>query len=432
MRIRAVLTNFGSVGDVQPFLALAVEMRRQGHLPVLAFSPYYRSRIEGLGFDFVSIGPDLQKLQNEANVAMMESHYSDDRTREILGPLMAALPQAFSDLNRACLNADVLVSGPAQPAARMVHETSGIPFVSLQFCHFGGIGSPAFQKASAELVNPFRAQLGLAPLRDPLTIDANSPQLAIYAMSRHVRRPQSEWPSHYHMTGFFFLDDEQWEPEPELVEFIENGDRPVVISFGSMTHEDSARMTDLLVEAVSLAGCRAIIQQGWSGLGKQELPEGVLTVGYVPHHWLFSRAKCIVHHGGAGTSGAAFRSGIPSVFVPHHYLHDQAFWAKLAHELGCASQPIPIFMLTAERLAAAIKSIVESTDYYRYAGELAKRIQSEPGVRLALRLIEQLLQQIGRPHPDRDSCDPAKSLKEREYRSALRKQFQHNRRSLKK
>src|SRR5689334_2043079 len=100
MAIRAVLTNFGSVGDVQPFLALAFEMRRQGHLPVLAFSPYYRSRIEGLGFDFVSIGPDLQKLQNEANVAMMENHYSDDRTREILGPLMAALPQAFSDLNR--------------------------------------------------------------------------------------------------------------------------------------------------------------------------------------------------------------------------------------------------------------------------------------------------------------------------------------------
>jgi UDP:flavonoid glycosyltransferase YjiC (YdhE family) len=183
---------------------------------------------------------------------------------------------------------------------------------------------------------------------------------------------------------------------------------------------------------VSLAGCRAVIQQGWSGLGKQELPEGVLTVGYVPHHWLFSRAKCIVHHGGAGTSGAVFRAGIPSVFVPHHYLHDQAFWAKLALELGCAGQSIPIIELTAERLAAAIKSIVAGTDYYRHAGELAKRIQSEPGVRLALRLIEQLLQQIGRPHPDRDPRDPAKSLKEREYRSALRKQFQHNRRSLKK
>jgi UDP:flavonoid glycosyltransferase YjiC (YdhE family) len=432
MAIRAVLTNFGSVGDLQPFLALAVEMRRHGHAPVLAFSPYFRSRIERLGFDFVSIGPDLQNLQNEANVAMREMPGTDDRMCEILGPLMAALPQAFSELSRVCLNADALVSGPGQPAARMVHESSGIPFVSLQFSHFGGIGTPALQKASAALINPFRAQLGLAPLRDPLTIDANSPQLAIYAMSRHVRRPQAEWPSHYHMTGYFFLDDEQWEPDPELVDFIENGDRPVVISFGSMTHEDPARLTNLLLEAVSLAGCRAIIQQGWSGLGKQDLPDGVLTVGHVPHQWLFSRAKCIVHHGGGGTAGAVFRSGIPSVFVPHSYLHDQAYWAELAHELGCASQPIPIFMLTAERLAAAVKSIIESTDYYQHAGELAKRIQSEPGVRLAWRLIEQLLRQIWRPNPDRDSCAPAKSLKERENRSALRKQFQHNRRSLKK
>src|SRR5262249_4230262 len=133
MPIRAVLTNFGSVGDLQPFLALAVEMRRHGHMPVLAFSPYFRSRVEGLGFDFVSIGPDLQNLQNQANVAMRETPDSDDRMREILGPLTAALPQAFSELSRACLKADVLVSGPGQPAARMVHETSGIPFVSVQF-----------------------------------------------------------------------------------------------------------------------------------------------------------------------------------------------------------------------------------------------------------------------------------------------------------
>jgi len=430
--IRAVLTNFGTVGDLQPFLALAVEMRRQGHLPVLAFSPYFRSRVEELGFDFVSIGPDLRTSQNEANVAMREMPDSDDRMREILGPLTAALPQAFSELSRACLNADVLVSGPAQPAARMVHEASGIPFVSLQFSHFGGIGTPALQKASAALINPFRAQLGLAPLRDPLTIDANSPQLAIYAMSRYVRRPQADWPSHYHMTGYFFFDDERWEPEPELVDFIKNGDRPVVISFGSMTHEDPARLTDLLLEAVGLAGCRAVIQQGWSGLGKLKAPERVLTVGHVPHHWLFSRAKCIVHHGGGGTAGAVFRSGVPSVFVPHSYLHDQAYWAELAHELGCASKPIPIFALTAERLAAAIKSIIESKDYYQRAGALAKRVQSEPGVRLAWRLIEQLLQQIGRPHLDQDSCASAESLKEREFRSALRKQFQRDRRSSKK
>jgi sterol 3beta-glucosyltransferase len=422
--MRAVLTNFGTLGDVQPFLALAIEMQRHGHAPVLAISPYFRARVEALGLDFVPIGPDLRAIQNDVNIAMREMPDSDDRMREILGPLVASLPQTFSELSQACLKADVIISGPTQPAARMVHETNGIPFVSIQTSHFGGIGSPAIQKASAALINPFRSQLGLAPLRDPLTIDSNSPQLAIYAMSRHVRLPQADWPSHYHITGFFFLDEDSWEPERELVGFIESGDRPVIISFGSMTHHDPARLTNLLLEAVSLTGCRAIIQRGWSGLGHRQLPKSVFTIDYVPFPWLFPRAKCIVHHGGGGTAGAVFRSGVPSVFVPHGYLHDQTYWAELAHDLGCAAQPLPLpTMLTAERLAAAIKSVIESPACYLKARALAEQIRSEPGVKLARYLIEELLRKIGWRQRDWDSSASKESFHEREQRSALRKRF---------
>jgi len=425
--MRAVLTNFGSVGDLQPFLALAAEMRRHGHAPVLAFSPYFRSRVEELGLDFFPIGPDLRAIQISANMALGSMPGSDGRIREILSPLVAALPQTFSELSQVSLKADVLVSGPTQPAARMVHETSGIPFVSIQISHFDGAGSLAFQKASSALINPFRAQLGLAALRNPLTRDANSPQLAIYAMSRHVLLPKADWPSPYHMTGYFFFDDDRWEPESELADFIESGDRPVVISFGSAAHESPARLTNLLLDAVSQAGCRAIIQQGWSGLGKRRLPKGVLTTGYVPHRWLFSRAKCIVHHGGSGTTGAAFRSGMPSIVVPHGYFHDQVYWAELAHELGCAYQPIPIFTLTAERLAIAIKSVVENPDYSIKANALAKRIRSEAGVEQARYLIEQLLQKIAARQLEWDSRTSEDNFKAREERSALRRRFQHGR-----
>jgi sterol 3beta-glucosyltransferase len=427
--MRAVLTNFGSVGDLQPFLALAAEIRRRGHEPVLAFSPYFRGRIEGLGFEFIPIGPDLRELQNNANIGLREAPSSADRIHEVLRPLAAALPQVFFELTQSCLTADVLIGGSAQPAARMVHETSGIPFVSIQGSHFGGIGSPAFQKASAALINPFRARLGLTPLRDPLTIDANSPQLAIYAMSRYVRPPQANWPAHYHLTGFFFLDDDVWIPEPDLVEFIESGDKPVIISFGSMTHEDPLRLTELLLEALESASCRAVIQQGWSGLGGGRLPKSVMATGYAPHGWLFSRAKCIVHHGGSGTAGAVFRAGVPSVFVPHGYLYDQAYWAELAHEMGCASQPVPLPMLTAERLAAALRSIIEDPEIGWKAQALAERIRSEPGVTLAWRLIERLLQTLGRRRTDWRAGTSTSGLREREQRSALRRQLQQDRRS---
>jgi sterol 3beta-glucosyltransferase len=216
-----VLTNFGSLGDLQPFLALDTEMRRHGHAPLLAFSLYFRSRVEALRLDFVPIGPDLQAIQNNANVTMRTQPDSDDRVEEILSPLIAALSQAFSELSHVCSEADILISGAAQPAARMAHETSGIPFVSVRFSHFGGIGSPLPRNSSAALINSFRAQLGLVPLRDPLTIDANSSQLVLYAMSRYVGSPQLNWPSHYHITRYLFLDDEQWDPRRKIVDFIE-------------------------------------------------------------------------------------------------------------------------------------------------------------------------------------------------------------------
>jgi sterol 3beta-glucosyltransferase len=429
--MRAVLTNFGSVGDLQPFLALAVEMRRCGDVPVLAFSPYFRSRVEKLGFDFVPIGPDLQTIQNNANVFLRNVSDSADRIREILSPLVTVLPQAFSELSQISLNADVLIGGPTQPAARMVHETSGIPFVSIQVSHFGGIGSPALRKASTDLINPLRVRLGLAPLQNPLTIDANSPQLALYAMSRYVRPPVGDWPSNCQLTGYFFFDDEQWQPEPELVSFLESGERPVVISFGSMTYEDPRGLSDLLLEASRRTGCRAIIQQGWGGIGRQQLAEGILTTGYVPHEWLFPRARCIVHHSGAGTTSAVFRSGVPSVCVPHGYFSDQVYWAEIAHELGCAAQPLPLLRLTAEHLATAIKRVVGDPAYYLNAALLASQIRSEPGVRLARHLIDQLLRKIGQRQMDCDFRTRGDGSRERGHRVVIRKQFQHNRRSSK-
>jgi sterol 3beta-glucosyltransferase len=395
--MRAILTNFGTMGDIQPFLALACELRHQGDNPVLAFSPNFASRIEELNLDFIPIGPDLRKVQNEINFAWtsdQEAHNSTEKMRSLLAPLMSFLPRAYKELRDGCRDAEVLISGPAQPASRMVYETTGIPFVSVQFSHFGGIGTLALQQASRSLINPFRSDLGLPPLQNPLTIDANSPQLALYAMSRHLLPQSSNWPAHYHMTGFFYLD-EQWEPNPSLVDFIEDGEPPVVITFGSMTHSDPKVITNLIVEAIGMADCRAVIQQGWSGMGERELPPNIFIAGYVPHNWLFPRAACIVQHGGSGTAGAVFRSGIPSVFVPHMHLSDQSIFAELARELGCAGPVVHYGNLSATRLADAIKTVLTNRGYYEAAGALAEKIRAEEGTKRARQLIVELVSDIG-------------------------------------
>jgi sterol 3beta-glucosyltransferase len=388
--MRAVLTNFGTTGDIQPFLALAVEMRRRDHHPVLCTSPYFESRVKSLGLDFIPIGPDLHRFQREVIKAQLSDAIPIERMRALFAPMAAALPQVFSELREACRNVDVIISGPVQPAARMIHELTGVPFVSVQVAHFGGGGTQAFQQASAAFINQFRAQLKLPPLRHPLTLDANSPQLALYASSRYMNPIPPGWPDHYHMTGYFFLDDESWRPGPEIIDFLQAGEPPVVITFGSTCYDDTDAMSDLVLEAIAQAGCRALIQNGWSGLGqKRETPANILAAGYVPHHWLFPRSACIVHHGGAGTAAAAFRAAIPGVFVTH--AGGQPLRARLACELGCAGPAIPYRHLTAGRLATAIRNTLDSPKYYRVAAELGEKIQAEDGVGKALQLIEALI-----------------------------------------
>jgi sterol 3beta-glucosyltransferase len=432
--MRIVLTNFGTTGDVQPFLALGVELLRQSHEAVLAFSPEHASRIRQLGLIFYPVEPYLQHAQQKVNSALIERaelYNNFNELHRLFAPLAAGLPQALDQLREACRDADVLISGPAQPVGRMLHEMTGIPFVSVQFSHFGGIGSPALQQASASVINPFRAELGLPPLRDPLTMDANSPQLALYAMSRHICPPQIDWPSHYYMTGYFFLDDKRWEPDRQLIEFIEAGENPVVITFGSMglAHRDPDASIKLIVDAVHQSGHRAILQIGGSDSPSRTVTPDLYSIGYVPHSWLFPRAACIVHHGGAGTTGAVFRSGAPSVFVPHGYIFDQHYWAQLAEEAGCAGAAIPFAALTAEKLSSAIRMTLATPRYHEAAAALGEKIRSEDGVRTARELIEQMVYKVGLQQDNGRLVKQGSYPESRETKTIRRREYQKRQRS---
>src|SRR5262249_3647105 len=129
--MRAVLTNFGSTGSVYPFISLAIELRNQGHQPVVTLSPFFRSWVERFGLEFMPVRPGLGKSQYEINEAMLEMSESEEGIRNLFAPLFGALPQMFEELRDACCSADVLISGPWQPAARMIHEIDGIPFVTI-------------------------------------------------------------------------------------------------------------------------------------------------------------------------------------------------------------------------------------------------------------------------------------------------------------
>jgi sterol 3beta-glucosyltransferase len=422
--MRTILTNFGSMGDIRPMLALAVELRRHGHEPIMALAPNFAPAAQQLQLAFAPIGPDIRPLQRELLIAGTEAGDSIKQVAPLYTQLAEFLPQMYEQLLHVCATADLLIGGGLQPAARMVHEITNIPFVSVQLAHFGGAGVTAFQELMAANVNPFRARLGLAPLTNVIYSDANSPQLALYAISRHVLLRPAGWPPHYHMTGYFFLDDEGWQPDPELVDFLGAGEPPVVVTFSSTVYKDPEAVSKLICAAIDQAGCRAIILAGWGELAASAASDRIYTAGFVPHHYLFPKAACVVHASGAGTAAEVFRSGAPNIFVPHTV--EQLIWARLAESGGFSVATIPFQQLTAENLAHSIRTALENPAIRRKTAALSAKIQLEHGVGKARLLIDDLLHKLGCTQPEAedaaqdDSRQSAKMARREEHRRRQR------------
>jgi sterol 3beta-glucosyltransferase len=388
--LRVVLTSFGTMGDVQPLLALAIEMREHGHRPVIGLSPNYRGRVEALDLEFASVGPEMLRSHfhdiittqtNNTDMASQVAHY--------LGITMPMTPQIYQDLRTVCSGADVLISTPHQIAAHMVHEAIGIPYVTLHLSHFGLSGSKELRDVSAPIINSYRRAEGLSDLDDPLSADAISNQLALFAISSAILRKPKSWPPSYEVTGYFFLDEPTWQPDPALADFLSEGDPPIVVTFSSVVHDDPDSVTSLLLEAIEMSGRRAILMRGWSGLGERILPANVFACGVAPHAWLFERSACVVHHGGAGTTAAALRAGKTTVIIPHTL--DQPIWAEYARALGTTSAVIPFAQLTSAVLSHAINDALDDPKYQKSADKVAAKIAVERGVSKARELIEQLI-----------------------------------------
>ncbi len=160
--------------------------------------------------------------------------------------------------------------------------------------------------------------------------------------SEHVVPRPPDWGGNVHVTGWWYPEEPRWQPPADLQRFIEQGSPPVFIGFGSMPVRDPARTTALIVEAVRQSGRRAVLHAGWAGLGGRlgsGVPPEIFPIDYAPYGWLFPRMAAVVHHGGSGTSGMGFRSGVPSIIVPFGF--DQFYWGRRAFELGVGPQPLP-------------------------------------------------------------------------------------------
>jgi UDP:flavonoid glycosyltransferase YjiC (YdhE family) len=383
--MRAVLATYGTMGDVVPVLALGGELRRKGHSVVIAASPDFRDRADASGLEFAPLGPSLNRDElRQLYGSAIESDNFVEQVRMTLPTVIREAPRMTAELADACTSADVLVSLPYQLAGQLVHELHQVPFATVHLSPFGGY-SRRFAEESARWINELRHRYGLHPVRDPLGVDGASSTLSLYAVSPRVFHRPKRWPEHHRLTGFFFLD-EAWVPDEALERFLASGDRPIVVTFGSLLHRDPRALASILLEGIHLAGVRAIVQRGWTELDLGALPPTIHVADVVPHGWLFPRAACVVHAGGAGTTAACLRAGVPSVVVPHWL--DQFLWANIARERECASDVIRYSELTANRLAKAIEEALGTQSFAEAARAMALQIRAEDGVACAAELIE--------------------------------------------
>ncbi|WP_181389769.1 glycosyltransferase, partial [Leucothrix pacifica] len=361
------------------------------------------------------IDTDQGKEMLESTTNLWDVVKQNIKLSKQLKPLQKAQFRETWELAKA-VNPDCIVYHPKAGAAPHIAEKLGIPcvlgtpipmfvptserpFLVLPEWKLGGWYNRLSYKIIASLtklalggyVKDFRRHIALAPLKkfDLLKTGDGADIPVLHAYSEAVLFRPTDWPDTAYVTGYWFLDDESdWTPPADLVNFLQAGEPPVYIGFGSMAGRHPQQLAKLVIEALEIAGVRGIIATGWGGLNADKLPDFIFKIDSAPHEWLFPRMAAVVHHGGAGTTGAGLRAGKPSVIVP--FFGDQPFWAITVDSLGAGPKPVPKKKLTAVKLAAAITEAVTNAEMQIKAQATKTKISQEDGVANAVAIIESL------------------------------------------
>lgn len=365
--LRITCLTIGSRGDVQPYIALCKGLIKEGHRPKIATHLEFKDWVLEHGIDFEPVAGDPAELMR---ICVENGMFTFAFLREASSKFRGWIDELLSTSWRACQDSDLLIESPSAMGGIHIAEALGIPYYrafsmpwtrTRAYPHafavpehkLGGaynwysyvLFDTLFWKATAGQINRWRKkELGLQ--------STNLERLGVnkvpflYAFSPSVVIPPLDYSDWIRVTGYWFLDEggEDFQPEKELTDFIkkarDDGKKLVYIGFGSIVVSDSKALTETVVASVLKADVRCILSKGWSDRLEKKptteieipLPPEVYLVKKVPHDWLFPQIDAAAHHGGAGTTGASLRAGLPTIIRP--FFGDQFFFGTRVEDLG--------------------------------------------------------------------------------------------------
>jgi len=404
--MQVLLSSIGSRGDVQPIVALGLELQALGHRARLCVAPNFKEWIESYGLECTPIGPDLKKMTGGIVPGKPVLPFSPEQLQQLAEQMVRGQFQVIAEAARDC---DLIVAaGALQIATRSIADVQNIPYVFAAYCpavlpsskypppkmdgHYSHSLSEteneqlwkedeeSFNQRFGAVLNEERTKLGLDPVtsvqRHMFTDRpwlAADPALAPAFPAAGMEVVQ---------TGAWMISEETPLPE-EIEEFLAAGAPPIYLGFGSMRASDQTGR--VLLEAARTLGLRSILSQGWAGLTPDDGTD-CLSIGDVNHAKLFPRMAAIVHHGGAGTTQTAARAGTPQVIIPHNY--DQFYWAHRVQESGVGVSGPLRDDITVDNLVQALREALRP-ELKTHAHELAGRMELH-GARIAAeRLVKE-------------------------------------------
>ena len=419
-RMRIVFSTFGTFGDINPLIALSLELKRRGHAPVISGPAMFRGKIEPLGIEFADVRPDQDPTDKRLVEMIYDIKKGTERgLREFLFPVIRA---SYDDLLAAVQakgGADLLVTGELAYAGPIVAEKTGIPWISYVLAPLSffsgydppvlapfptlakvqslvpGVGRmiPYFARLVTrhwpEPIYALRKDLGLPRGKDPL-FDAKHSELLVLALfSRVLGDPQPDWPRNTLVTGFPFYDGDAGNTSlpPPLEAFLAGGPPPLVFTLGSAAVLAAGDFYEVSAATAELLGQRAVLLTGSdpANLPKRALSKDICIASYAPYSKIFPRAAAIIHQGGVGTTAQALKAGRPMLVMP--YSHDQPDNARRVRHLGVA-KVIRRKDYRPEAAAHKIKGLLEDAAYTERAAEVARVIAEEDGVCTACDALE--------------------------------------------